>query len=340
MTVRSQATGPRGLPGASPGRREQGWRPTRVQVALGVWLLVVGTITLRWGLPSSRPHLFLVIGLGLIAASVGRPAEIGRLVRDWLPLFVLLTVYDTLRSHADEWGAAHVMPQIRVDRWLFGGQVPTVQLQHSLFTPGSPHWWDYASFVVYLSFFFVPLIVAGLLWRFAYGRFHRYAVLFVALCFTAFVTYALFPAAPPWFASQTTHSLAPTAKIVDEVWVHLGLHQGATLLSARANLANPVAAVPSLHSAVVFFIMLFFWGSAGRWRWLLALYPLAMGFALVYMGEHYVADVLLGWLYATAVFVVGSYFADRWSERRAAATVVVGSRDAAISSLGQGATAQ
>jgi membrane-associated phospholipid phosphatase len=99
--------------------------------------------------------------------------------------------------------------------------------------------------------------------------------------------------------------------------VHLGLHQGATLLSARGHLANPVAAIPSLHSAVAFFVMLYFWRSAGRWRWLLALYPMAMGFALVYMGEHYVVDVLLGWIYATTVFVAGNFLYDWWSARRA-----------------------
>ena len=39
-----------------------------------------------------------------------------------------------------------------------------------------------------------------------------------------------------------------------------------------------------------------------RFRELLWLYPLAMGFALVYSGEHYVFDVVLGWAYAVAVY--------------------------------------
>ena len=34
----------------------------------------------------------------------------------------------------------------------------------------------------------------------------------------------------------------------------------------------------------------------------LLLYPVAMGFALVYTGEHYTVDVVLGWLYAVSVF--------------------------------------
>ena len=62
--------------------------------------------------------------------------------------------------------------------------------------------------------------------------------------------------------------------------------------------------------------MLFFWRSAGRWRWLLPLYPLAMAFSLVYTGEHYVIDIFLGWLYAVVVYFVGTWLMDRWARRR------------------------
>ena len=171
--------------------------------------------------------------------------------------------------------------------------------------------------MVYVSHFFAALLVAAFLWKFAYPRFRRFAGLFVALSFAAFVTYALFPAAPPWLASQS-HAIGPTAKIVDEIWAHLGLHNGGSLLSARSPLANPVAAIPSLHAAYPVLLMLFFWRGAGRWRWLLALYPLAMAFALVYTGEHYVFDIFLGWLYAVVVYFVGTWVADRWALRRAA----------------------
>jgi membrane-associated phospholipid phosphatase len=49
-------------------------------------------------------------------------------------------------------------------------------------------------------------------------------------------------------------------------------------------------------------LLLFFWG-AGRWTRIgLGAYVLAMGFALVYTGEHYVSDLVIGWLYAGGVF--------------------------------------
>jgi membrane-associated phospholipid phosphatase len=53
--------------------------------------------------------------------------------------------------------------------------------------------------------------------------------------------------------------------------------------------------MPSLHTAFATIIALFVAGRIhSRWRWLCALYPLAMGCALVYLGEHYVVDLLAG----------------------------------------------
>jgi membrane-associated phospholipid phosphatase len=46
-------------------------------------------------------------------------------------------------------------------------------------------------------------------------------------------------------------------------------------------------------------LALFFWGTARWWlRVVLVAYALAMALTLVYTGEHYVIDVLVGWLYA------------------------------------------
>src|SRR5687767_9964606 len=69
--------------------------------------------------------------------------------------------------------------------------------------------------------------------------------------------------------------------------------------------SNPVAAVPSLHGAVALLVSVFLWPLVRRrWRPLLALYPLAMGFTLVLGGDHYVFDILLGWGVVAAVVAV------------------------------------
>ena len=277
-----------------------------------VWLWAFGVVVLVAivGIPSSRPAIFAIVGFGLIASCSGTPKAWKRVALDWAPLYALLTLYDILRGLAATWLSPHSLQQIAVDRWLLGGTVLTVRLQHAFYTPGVAHPWDYAAFVVYMTHFFLWFLVAGWLWKFAYDRFRRFAILFVTLTFAAFVTYALYPAMPPWLASREA-ALQPTAKIIDEMWSHIGLANGAHLLSATGHFGNPVAAVPSLHAAYPMMLLLFFWMSAPRWRWLLVAYTLAMAITLIYTGEHYVIDIVLGWAYAAVVFVVVSRVLDR-----------------------------
>ncbi len=210
----------------------------------------------------------------------------------------------------------HVLPQIRIDEWLFGGTAPTVTLQHALYTPGVAH-------VVGLRRvrrLHDALRRAVRRRRGCCGSSRTIASvgspsLFVLLTFAALVTYALYPAVPPWMASQNGY-LPPTAKIIDEMWTHVRFGNGSGIFSGTGHFADPVAAVPSLHAAYPMLLVLFFWKSVGRWRWLLALYPIAMAFTLVYTAEHFVIDILLGWLYAIAVFVVGNRLFDRYERRK------------------------
>jgi len=292
-------------------------RAVRRRPFLWAWAVVVVIWIAVVGVPTSRPQVFAIIGVGLIASCTGERSAWKRVVLDWAPLYFILTLYDTLRGLAGTWLEPHALDQIAFDKWMFGGTVPTVFLQHTFYTPGVAHVWDYIAFFVYLSHFFAAFLVAAWLWKFSYERFRRFATLFVGLTFAGFITYALYPAMPPWLASRTAR-LQPTAKIIDEMWSHIGLSNGKHVFSGTGQLANPIAAVPSLHAAYPMLLALFFWKTAGRRRWLLAAYVLAMAVTLVYTGEHYVVDIFLGWLYAAVVYFGGSRVLDRLGQRRRA----------------------
>jgi membrane-associated phospholipid phosphatase len=69
--------------------------------------------------------------------------------------------------------------------------------------------------------------------------------------------------------------------------------------------SNSVAAMPSLHAAIPMMLLVFFWPEVRtRGKIGLSFYAGSMALVLVYGGEHYVADVLAGWLYAIVVTVV------------------------------------
>ena len=106
------------------------------------------------------------------------------------------------------------------------------------------------------------------------------------------------------------------------MWQHVPIAHFSSLFEHGVHYANNVAAMPSLHAAYAMLFTLFFWSILPWWtRPLLALYPVAMAFALVYTGEHYVIDVLLGWLYAAVVYVAGNRLADTWAAQRASRRV-------------------
>ncbi len=106
------------------------------------------------------------------------------------------------------------------------------------------------------------------------------------------------------------------------------MHGAGNLLNAaKVDAANPVAAMPSLHSAYALIVVAFFLPTVRkRWWPLLLAYPLAMTFTLVYSGEHYVTDVLVGWFYV-AVTMVGVCAAEKawaaWKQRQAASPVAL-----------------
>jgi membrane-associated phospholipid phosphatase len=126
------------------------------------------------------------------------------------------------------------------------------------------------------------------------------------------VTYVLFPAAPPWYAARDG-VIGPAIRASARGWIWLHVNHAGNLLSEGQLAANPVAAMPSLHTGFATLIALFLAQRVhSRWRWLFVLYPIAMGCALVYLGEHYVVDVVAGVVYALVIHLLVS----RWENRR------------------------
>lgn len=291
-----------------------------------VYGVVLAVFVSRDGVPLSRDRLLMWILLGLLAFSLTNVRGWTRsVVLEWLPFALILWAYDLLRGHADSLlFSAHVRPQIRAEEMLFGGTVPTVWLQEHLWHGAwSLRWYDYGACLVYVSYFLATYLVAAFLWFFARDLFRRFVATVSVLALMGFATYALFPAAPPWLASEYG-LLDPTTRSIGFAWSHIQIAHFDALFEKGSQYSNPVAAVPSLHAAYTLLISLVLWNLAPRWgRVLLAAYPWAMAFALVYTAEHYFVDILVGWTYALVAFWTINRVADRLAERRASPAATV-----------------
>ena len=238
-------------------------------------------------------------------------------VRDWLPIVGILVAYLVLHELGDSLEkVAHVDPQLAFDKFVFGGTPPTVRLQRALWDPGDPHWYDYAAWLVYLSHFIVTPTVAIVLWVKAYPRFRQFRVLFLTVTFAGFLTYVIYPAIPPWLASQRG-DMPHTVRIVRAMWLELGLSDVAAVFGEKSRYAFPVGALPSLHAAWPFLLLVFLWPiAAPKWRAVLVAYALAMALTLVYSADHFVFDVLLGWTYVIVVVLAVRWFSGRFGVAR------------------------
>ncbi|SCL69238.1 PAP2 superfamily protein [Micromonospora peucetia] len=319
LTAMSVATDPQPPARTEPPASPDGGR--RRVVAMTVWgvAFVVGWFGI--GLPTDPAYAFLWIWAGTIAWNSSRPWRSHlRFARDWVPVVLLLAVYNLSRGFADNGATPHAYELIVADRvmfgWLTGGQVPTTWLQEHLYRP-EVHWWDVAVSWVYFSHFVVALAAAAVLWLRDRGRWAAFMRRWGFLCASGLVTYFLYPAAPPWWAAQNG-LLEEVARISTRGWKAFGMHGAGNLLNAGQIASNPVAAMPSLHTAFALFVVLFFLRQTRRRWWpLLLAYPLAMTFTLVYSGEHYVIDVLVGWAYVGMAFLVVGLAERWWAARKA-----------------------
>jgi hypothetical protein len=263
------------------------WTRRRIAALLVAYVVGLGGIVWLKGLFISPDRYFLVLLVPALVLGVARPY-----VRDFLPFVAAILAYEELR------GLAHTlrpepfyMPMIDFDRFVFGGHVPSVVLQDWMWT-GSVQWYDQLLGLVARAHFFVPPTLLFLIWLTRRELFYRCAIAMVGVSVAGAVVFLLFPAAPPWRASEVG--------ILPEL-VKIGTEQAAASpvdaprsFIANLMLPNPYAAVPSLHTAYSLLTLLFAFAWHRRVGYAFIAYPVVMWFTIVYFADHYVADIVVG----------------------------------------------
>lgn len=273
-------------------------------------LLVGGYITLLSGLMIVRgvsitPDVLLV-ALGLAAVILGR----GRLfLRDWVPFIGLFFAYELMRGYADNLGVAvHVGDVIAIERALFFGNVPTAVLQAAMHPAIGIDVLAVVGTVFYFLHFPLPIAVGFFLWLRRRRVYYDYVAALIVLSMAGFVTYLLLPVAPPWYAAR--EGLLPgVTYLKDQGFTDLARlfgFEGHYLFSYTVYQFNPnqVAAFPSLHAGYPFLAFLFARRAFGRVGWLMLAYSACVWFAIVYLADHYVIDILGGLAYAGVAYWV------------------------------------
>ena len=222
-------------------------------------------------------------------------------VKDWFPFLALLLGYEMLRGFADDKGLeVQVESLVNIERAVFGF-IPTEKLQTLLYVPGQVNWYDWVVVIIYFLHFPLPLITAFFLWIKDKAQFHKFTISILVLSFAGFITFLILPAAPPWYAAE--RGFVDTEKIINIIISQIGWDWNLSYYYNSLN-PNPVAAMPSLHSAYPWLTFLALRNYSKKIGWIFLPYPLLVWFSVVYLGEHYVIDVIAGVAYAQMVFLV------------------------------------
>jgi membrane-associated phospholipid phosphatase len=197
---------------------------------------------------------------------------------------------------------------IAIDRVLGLGELPTLRLQRALARQGSedaPQWRNLDRVLVWTHWvwFMVPHgSLAYILVR-RPERFARAAAMTYAVFDLGAGVYWALPTAPPWYAASVAGRAVEGEPVLRRMMVEYGKgfwgDGWGPLYSVLGG--NPLAAMPSLHFAtsVMAASLLAETGPvAGALGWS---YATTLGFALVYLGEHYAVDLIAGAALTAAV---------------------------------------
>lgn len=228
------------------------------QFSLGIWALALLPIT--WVL--------------------GRSTQF---VRELLPFLVLLLSYEALQGVA---GSLSLAPVIHAASSGTGVSYGFLEAVQSSFL--SPDLTDVMTLIYGLHF---PLVIvsAVLLWYSNRTFYRRYVYSLVACSYVSLVFYVLAPSAPPWYNGVVANLLANTGN----------QSSSAGLISAIAKFGSVIesdklAAFPSLHAAYV--VLFGYFTVKLRKVYGLVSIPITAGvlFSTIYLGQHYVIDLIGG----------------------------------------------
>jgi membrane-associated phospholipid phosphatase len=231
-----------------------------------------------------------------------------------LQMWAYLAAYKT--PHDDEAAQTervHVDYPIDIDRAIGLGELPTLRLQRALArvdsADGEPSWRALDRVLVWThwAWFMVPhgSLVYILVRR--PERFARAAVMTYAVFDLGASVYWFAPTAPPWYAASVAgredHGAQHVRRMMVEYGEHFWRDGWGPLYSVFGG--NPLAAMPSLHFATSLMAALLLAEAGPVAGALGASYTAALGFALVYLGEHYAVDLLAGAALTAAVRRLG-----------------------------------
>lgn len=228
-----------------------------------------------------------------------------RTLRDWLPLIYLVAVYESLREYTGIIRPDNIDTLLyQWDLRLFGVE-PVLWIQKFI----HPIWTDYFAFM-YMLYFFLPMLVAGLVFaKGERGPFRELALSCVLCMYVGYLLYLVFPAGPPRFYGLPFEPPRLTGFFGFYDFTQREMDTGARVLHHSS--------FPSLHAALSL-LAVFHAIRYGRiWKrgWLIFInswIAVSIWIATIYLRHHWLVDLFAGWSLAAIAFFSAIWLSRIW----------------------------
>jgi len=220
-----------------------------------------------------------------------------RFLGDWGPYILIFLSFEALFGIVG--GSAGLLQKavaganqlLALETSLFGC-IPTLALQQLCRTP----FLDYMGAFFYSLHFLAPTLFAFILWKYSPQNFRKYTAVLAIGIYSALVTFLVYPTAPPWQA------VGGVQRILFSVDTRIGIPFYKTIFDYVSS--DPYAAFPSLHAMLPSIVLLYSLKIKKLRALPVLIYPVGVWFSAVYLGEHYVVDIIGGVLYAVLAFIL------------------------------------
>jgi len=285
----------------------------RIYVLIGI---VVYFVLINQIIHVRPDHAFLALIVFSLALGKGNSKQF---LIDWSPFIFFWVAYDMMRGIADSVRSViNVIPPVYVEFKIFGSwlghQIPCFFWEHyQAIHDGQvlKALLDVMGANFYTLHFGAPLIIGWIFWHTTSDRkmFYHFVYTLTLLNIMALITFMLYPAAPPWYVYK--YGLGQPVGLIEgsaSGLVNFDKLIGTKFLQSIWDTfnANLFAAIPSLHGAYPCVIAFFGMKKFKKKRALWLLYPIGTWFSAVYLGEHYIIDLIIGLIYFIIAYQIVS----------------------------------
>jgi membrane-associated phospholipid phosphatase len=246
----------------------------------------------------------LLIPIVLFVLHKTKHSEEGLFLRQWVPFIIILLSYEALQGITGQLYALgdSVADLYRVDSMLWTPDL-TSTVQAAFFSQSMTD----IMLIFYTLHFYLVIAASVVFWFFRRSLFARYAIAITITSYVSLLIFAIYPTAPPWYSGVALNLASSSSSIQSAPPVLSQLAHFSSIIES-----DKFAAFPSLHAAYVTLFCAYM--IKFKRKLVVAMIPLEFGvlFATLYLGQHYLIDLVAGVALALASVFLAEIIAKRF----------------------------